>query len=249
VITANEIAEWAARLGVAEQQVRHDHLVSHLIAGLEGIDRVVFFGGTALSRTYLEGRRLSEDIDLYLDPRQPPDQGAVVEQIQEASQREFPGLSIESARRQSDVTTYVATHADLSVMLQVVGARPEHRAYETDEAAVSLRYSDLQTSIGLLVPNVVSFGAMKLGAYEDRRAARDLFDLAGLVTISGLTAQSLAILKQARGVGPIKHRYADQLRPTDSEWQTQLSHQTKALGDPREALEVVRAKLVEIGAW
>lgn len=62
MITANEIADWAGRLGVAEQQVRHDHLVSHLIAGLEEIDRIVFFGGTALSRTYLEERRLSEDI-------------------------------------------------------------------------------------------------------------------------------------------------------------------------------------------
>ena len=249
MITASEIAEWAARLGVAEQQVRHDHLVSHLIVGLEGIDRVVFFGGTALSRTYLEGRRLSEDIDLYLDPRQPPDQGAVVEQLQEGSQREFPGLSIESARRQSDVTTYVATHADLSISVQIVGARPEHRAYEIDEAAVSLRYSDLQPSVALLVPNVATFGAMKLGAYEDRRAARDLFDLAELVIISGLTSKSLAILKQVRGVGPIKHRYADHLRPTNSEWQTQLGHQTKALGDPKEALEVVRTKLVEIGAW
>jgi predicted nucleotidyltransferase component of viral defense system len=173
----------------------------------------------------------------------------VVAQLQEASQREFPGLSIESTRRQSDVTTYVATHADLSVMLQVVGARPEHRAYETGEAAVSLRYSDLQPFVGLLIPSVATFGAMKLGAYEDRRAARDLFDLAELVTISGLTAESLDILKQTRGVGPIKHRYADQLRPTNSEWQTQLGHQTKALGDPKEALEAVKARLVEIGAW
>jgi len=49
--------EWAAvadELGVDLEQVRRDHLISHVLAAIaEGVatDDLVFFGGTALSRT------------------------------------------------------------------------------------------------------------------------------------------------------------------------------------------------------
>ena len=56
-------------------------------------------------------------------------------------------------------------------------------------------------------------------------------------------------MKQTRGAGPVKHQYEDKLRPTEGEWQAELGHQTKALGDPQEALELVRLTLGEIGAW
>jgi len=63
-------SEWAAvadRFGVDMEQVRRDHLISHVLAaisvGVPSAD-VVFFGGTALSRTYLTAARLSEDLDL-----------------------------------------------------------------------------------------------------------------------------------------------------------------------------------------
>lgn len=52
--------------GVAEAQVRHDHVVSHILATLSRHrrDELIFFGGIALSRTYLLDEGLSEDIDL-----------------------------------------------------------------------------------------------------------------------------------------------------------------------------------------
>ncbi|MEY8655324.1 nucleotidyl transferase AbiEii/AbiGii toxin family protein [Brachybacterium paraconglomeratum] len=65
----HEIAEL---FGVGEAQVRRDHVISHALAALStlGTDDLVFFGGTALSRTHLPALRLSEDIDLIaLGPR------------------------------------------------------------------------------------------------------------------------------------------------------------------------------------
>src|ERR1035437_6902676 len=55
-----------ATFGVAEVQVRRDHAISHILAALSRHRRqeLIFFGGTALSRTYLLDERLSEDIDL-----------------------------------------------------------------------------------------------------------------------------------------------------------------------------------------
>src|SRR5680860_1928384 len=55
------------QFGVSTQLVERDHLISHVLGSLsamEGSDELVFFGGTALSRTSLPNLRLSEDIDL-----------------------------------------------------------------------------------------------------------------------------------------------------------------------------------------
>lgn len=52
-------------------KILHDFVISHVLAALEPLsDRFVFYGGTALSRTILNGLRLSEDIDLLAtEPR------------------------------------------------------------------------------------------------------------------------------------------------------------------------------------
>ncbi len=75
-MTISQYDEWAAvaeRFGVDMEQVRRDHLISHLLGAIAAgvpTDDVVFFGGTALSRTHLTDARLSEDIDLIaLAPR------------------------------------------------------------------------------------------------------------------------------------------------------------------------------------
>lgn len=48
------------RFGVAAEQVVRDHVISHALAAIAriGTDDVVFFGGTALSRTHLAEVRL-----------------------------------------------------------------------------------------------------------------------------------------------------------------------------------------------
>ena len=62
--------EWAAvaeHFGADFEQVRRDHLISHVLAAIAAdisTDDLVFFGGTALSRTYLADARLSDDIEV-----------------------------------------------------------------------------------------------------------------------------------------------------------------------------------------
>ena len=52
--------------GATAAQVRRDHAISHVLAALADMRAdLVFFGRTALSRTFLCQGRLSEDIDLY----------------------------------------------------------------------------------------------------------------------------------------------------------------------------------------
>lgn len=72
----DELIAVADQFGVAEEHVRRDHLISHVLASLSQIaPDVLFVGGTALARTHLAnpaaGGRLSEDIDCegsFLEP-------------------------------------------------------------------------------------------------------------------------------------------------------------------------------------
>ncbi|WP_276313975.1 nucleotidyl transferase AbiEii/AbiGii toxin family protein [Nocardia huaxiensis] len=73
MLTDHDAQSVADQFGVAPAQVRRDHLISHLLGALSkhAGDRILFFGGTALSRTVIPTGRLSEDIDLIaLDNRQ-----------------------------------------------------------------------------------------------------------------------------------------------------------------------------------
>ena len=55
-LARSEQAEVQAKFGVSVEQVRRDHLISHLLGALAGMGNkvdVIFFGRTALSRTLL----------------------------------------------------------------------------------------------------------------------------------------------------------------------------------------------------
>lgn len=61
-LSQDDLEREASRFGVADEQVRRDHAISHVLAGLAASmrDDLIFFGGTALSRTHLVNARLSE---------------------------------------------------------------------------------------------------------------------------------------------------------------------------------------------
>jgi predicted nucleotidyltransferase component of viral defense system len=71
VLDPVEAAAVAEQFAVSDEQVRRDHLISHLLAALARAmpEAVIFFGGTALARTHLPHGRLSEDLDLFAVPR------------------------------------------------------------------------------------------------------------------------------------------------------------------------------------
>jgi predicted nucleotidyltransferase component of viral defense system len=94
MLERDELVETAAAFGVPEEQVIRDHLIFHVLSALAGLQApVVFFGGTALARTYLTdpgaGARLSEDIDLYGNGRR--ETAALLDvQLPQRLRREFP---------------------------------------------------------------------------------------------------------------------------------------------------------------
>lgn len=239
-----EIRGRARELGVPGAQIRRDHLLSHLIAALPLEDRVVFIGGTALNRTHIPDVRLSEDLDVHLVEGPADD---LVAQLIEAVRLEYPGITVDRRQRRYDVATYSLQIDDLRVQVQVIMKRPEWRPLPTAITPIRLRYSDLSESVDLVVPTVEAFAAMKLTAYVDRVAPRDLFDLRELAERGTLNDESLALVRQLLGRSLARQEF--ETLPSQNEWDIELSHQVADAGSPTEALDVVHHKLAELLGW
>lgn len=232
-----ELRAVAEQFGVGEDQVRRDHLISHVLAALpELAPEAVFFGGTALSRTHLSRGRLSEDVDLYARERK----GVVrrlTEALPRALRRDFPGAywnPAPDAVRQPHAA--VLSYRALAVRVQVLDGHG-YADWPTERRDVDVRYSDVPAT-SLLVPTRAAFVGMKVAAWRDRRTARDLYDLWALALDGAVDEEAAAAF--VRGVG---HRPRPELfdAPPRDDWLTALGHQTAELPDVDEALRVVRA--------
>ena len=245
MLDPRELAEVAAAFGASDAQVRRDHLISHLLAAMADLaPAVTFFGGTALARTHPSdpdaGARLSEDIDLYVHERRAV-AALLDERLPQRLRREFPGTRWDptlSAVRSTEPGQLV-TRDGLRVRVQLLDSARDHQdlaQWSTEERAVTLRYADLPDTAKLRVPTLESFAAMKTIAWADRRAARDLYDLARLAALGALTADVAARVHRATGWRVIRQTL--QVSPA-SNWNIQLAHQTRILATERQCPDAV----------
>jgi predicted nucleotidyltransferase component of viral defense system len=236
--------EWAAvaqTFGVDLEQVRRDHLISHVLVAIAAAvpsDELVFLGGTALSRTHLADARLSEDIDLVaLAPRK-----QTAQHIEKAVRR---GL----ARSHGRVTWRPALTAtagsqpatlvvDDTLGIQVQLTSSEGFLWPTEVADIQQRYSDALPA-RLRTLTAPCFAAVKLTAWIERSAPRDLYDLWAL-NERGLI-DSAAVEAFVRN-GPHGHPPAEWVFHEEIDevaWLRALGHQTRLRVTAAEALEAV----------
>jgi predicted nucleotidyltransferase component of viral defense system len=249
MIDPDEVRAQALAWGTTESQVRKDHLISHLLFALRGVPGFVFFGGTALNRTFLQACRLSEDVDLFLQPSDPGDPAAIITALRAGTRREFPDLAMVPASNREDVQSHLASAEDLLVRIQIVGPRHEYSLFPTEVAGVALRYSDLPASVALRIPTREAFVAMKCAAYEDRGTPRDLFDLGALAEAGAIGPSAVEMLRRFRGYAPVEWQYDDSRGPSTGEWAAELAHQSRQPGDPLEVLRRVRGALASACGW
>jgi predicted nucleotidyltransferase component of viral defense system len=191
MLSADDEQSVAAQFGVARAQVRRDHLISHLLAAISThlADDVLFFGGTALSRTVAPDGRLSEDIDLIaLTSRQ-----ATADTLQttavRAIRREYPDLRWQPRLTDvNDTQPAVLTSTDTSVRIQLLD-RVGYSPWPTEKRPIVQRYTDAPPA-SLIVPTTASFAAWKTSTWADRSASRDLFDLWLLANRGAITSEA-----------------------------------------------------------
>jgi hypothetical protein len=147
-----------ATFGVAEAQVRRDHAISHILGALSRHRRedLIFFGGTALSRTYPLDKRLSEDIDLIAVDHREDLAGVLLKDINTAL-----------ARTHGQITW---SPDGIAIKIQLLsGARYEPWPTQTRE--IEQRYRDAPSAT-LPAPTLLAFAGWKTAAWLDRGVSR-----------------------------------------------------------------------------
>lgn len=235
VLTAQELRTIADRFGVDDQQVRRDHLISLLLAVLssEFAGQVLFFGGTALSRTHLPDGRLSEDLDLIALADRKEVASLLDERLPRSVQRAYGGLVWNPAL--SDVrerdAAMLSTSDGLNVRFQLLTPVGYPR-WPTELRAIEQRYTDAAPAT-LLVPTRAAFAAWKTVAWFDRAAPRDLWDLAALAAVGAIDQNAAQLYVQFGPTGHLPQPF--DAAPSAESWRAQLAGQTRLLIDPEQA--------------
>lgn len=197
---------------------------------------MIFFGGTALSRTFLPEGRLSEDIDLYSSDRKAlcHELGDLPDLIEE----EFPQAYWDVLPSQTVDPRSSLLVCDTSIQIKVQVVDSLSRGWQsipTEPVSIRQRYSDVPNT-QLVVPTFDGFVAMKVLAWFDRGAPRDLFDLEGLSRHGEVSSGARELVDKLRGFH-LTEQMLD--RNVSGLWQEELAHQTRLTISEEECLSRV----------
>lgn len=235
-----EARRWARYLGVALDQIRRDHLISHVLFALGALPLdLVFIGGTALCRTHLDGARVSEDIDIVVD-RPATCVETFTQWLPSRLHRDYSDLAVTGPIKASRGIRFRLHSQDIPLVeVQVIGGQREDADVPVEMYPVSLRYDELPPNVALPVPSRHGFVSMKYLAYRDRRAPRDLFDLAHLAIAGAFDAAAVHLITSMSGAPPDPAELRSLPTVIRTTWYDQLAHQTGELMDPEVALGIV----------
>ncbi|HIW30534.1 MAG TPA: nucleotidyl transferase AbiEii/AbiGii toxin family protein [Candidatus Luteococcus avicola] len=231
--------------GVPRESIEHDFVISHFLAAIAPLrDQFVFYGGTALSRTILDGLRLSEDIDLLsIGPRPAAAQaldGAIRTRLARTFGRITAEPSLTTAKRDTDPCIYRIGNTALRI--QLIDGR-NYIPLPRCTTLVHQHYHGLP-DIELTTLTPEGFVVAKTMAWSDttRNAPRDLYYLWALATAGHITADAA---RTYRRIGPTcgypKPWNLPTGAPSPDEWFASLNHQCQPQVTPQEAHDVTLA--------
>ncbi|WP_211168063.1 nucleotidyl transferase AbiEii/AbiGii toxin family protein [Brevibacterium sp. 'Marine'] len=241
LLDADEASSIAEDFGVAESQVRRDHLISHVLAALSAAvsEDVIFFGGTALTRTHLTDLRLSEDIDLIaVGDRQLVAgfiQAAVSRSLRRSLGRPAFTPDLVDTRRSEPAVMSVA---DSRIQIQLLSQKG-YPPWPTEWREIEQRYSDAPPA-RLTVLTAPAFAAAKLVAWNDRHASRDLYDMWAMA-VNGIISSEAAELFSRHGPFTSPGAVSFASIPSEQAWTTDLAHQCRPQVTAKAAAEAVAA--------
>lgn len=217
------------QFGADDAQIARDYLISHVLAVLsdELPQRVLFYGGTALSRSFLPNGRLSEDVDLISSGNRAEVARLVASSLRRRLAREFgrPTFTplLEIARATQPVL--VAFPNGASIQIQLLPA-DHYPPWPFESRSLEQRYSDAAPAV-LQVPTLAAFVGWKTATFIDRRAARDLWDLAALAEAGAFSGEAADLFRRFGQFGALPSDTTLPPAPQEDVWQRDLGHQTR----------------------
>ena len=234
-----------AEFAADDSQVERDHLISHILAELSNgmQQKLKFYGGTALSRSYLPHGRLSEDVDLIAVGPRPEIAGQVLQVLTRGLAREFgrPSFSPLLTEVPGVMPVVMKVPSGPQVQLQLL-PNNHYPAWPFHVMTLQDRYSDCSPA-SLSIPTLDAFVAWKTSTFMDRRASRDLWDLATLAELDAFTPEAARLFTQ---LGPMRSLPSDSTippAPDEAAWERDLAHQTRL------AITAKEARTRVVNAW
>jgi predicted nucleotidyltransferase component of viral defense system len=240
-LTNAELEAVADEFGVAEPQVQRDYAISQLLAVLSqrAADRVIFYGGTALARAYLPHGRLSEDIDLISIGPRAPVAAILVEVLATGARRRIgaatwrPALSDVRPEQPAQLLTRLGT-----IKVQLL-TDSHYEPWPTEYTRLHQRYADAEQAT-LQVPTRSAFAAWKTVTWDDRHAARDLWDLYALAVVGAIDPSAAMLYRQHGPSGENPGAWLFDRLPSPADWTAALAAQTRLTVTALQAADVVR---------
>lgn len=197
-----------------------------------------------MTRTVLPRLRLSEDIDLVVDPEVSRAESAAHLEVAfaRAVARTHGRLHWEP-RLVDTISPHpaVATTSDgLSVQVQLVSGAG-YPQWPSEMTIIEQRYRDVAPA-ELRVLTAAGFVAAKTAAWFDRHAPRDLYDLWALAHNGHIDDAAAQVYRAVGPTGRIPAPVLFDRFPSPRDWRAALAHQCRLAIAPDEALCVVAAR-------
>lgn len=199
MIKPREIQKKASEVGVRDQQIEKDYLLSWILQGIAQHDKlskiIVFKGGTILKKVYFEDYRFSEDLDFTLLNDKISNKqifqwfNEIFEFIREKAN--IPLKIIDNTEHEDGgINFYISYIGPLGGLgankrVKVDISRSEYLEFEPIIMDVILAYSD-QEEHKLLCYSLEEMLVEKMRSVMQRMQARDFYDIWYLMEIHGM---------------------------------------------------------------
>jgi len=260
MIKPGEIQQKARQIGVRDQQIEKDYIISWIVLGISKHEHlsktIVFKGGTVLKKVYFEDYRMSEDLDFTL-----LNYGTENKQIFDwfneifAFIREEANIPLEIIsdieHEDGGINFYISYMGPLggqgsSKKVKVDISRNEKLVFEPVIKSVFIDYSDLEEH-RLLCYSLEEILVEKMRSVMQRMQARDFYDIWYLLAIHKMDisfyVNEFKIKCENKAIQAIDfpNKLAMRLPQYKGRWQNSLNKQIKDLPDfDQVAREILR---------
>ena len=199
MIKPGEIQQKARAVGVRDQQIEKDYMLSWILQGIaqhEYLSKVIVFkGGTVLKKVYFEDYRFSEDLDFtLLDNNITNEQifdwfSEIFEFVQDEANIPFE-ITDNNEHGDGGINFYISYVGPLGGLgankrVKIDIARAEQIVFEPIKQNIFLNYSD-QEEHQLLCYSLEESLVEKMRSVMQRMQARDFYDIWYLLEIHGM---------------------------------------------------------------
>lgn len=250
MIKPGEIQQKAREMGVRDQQIEKDYILSWILQGIaqhkQLSQAIVFKGGTVLKKVYFEDYRFSEDLDFtLLDNTISNEQiftwfKEVFEYIQEEANIKLAIID-NSEHEDGGINFYISYTGPLggqgsNKRVKVDISKSEKMEFDPVLKNVLIGYSDLAEH-QLLCYSLEEVLVEKMRTVMQRMQARDFFDIWYLLEVHGMDAnfhlKELTNKCTSKGLKPedFPKKLVERLPQYKGRWKSSMSEQIQDLPD------------------